>query len=71
MEVGSEEVAVDLKVILQYGKSAPKIYENVVKEIQKAVYNMTGLKVVEVNMTVEGVQLAKEEQEDKTEERVK
>lgn len=57
VEVGEQEVAVDLKVIVEYGQNVPEIYKQVVIAVENAIYNMTGLSVVEVNMYVEGVSL--------------
>lgn len=62
VEVGEQEVAVDLKVIVEYGRNVPEVYQQVVTSVENAIYNMTGLKVVEVNMYVEGVSI-KEEKE--------
>lgn len=55
VEMGDTEVAVDLKVVVEYGRNVPEIYEQVVKNVERAITNMTGLKVAEVNMYVEGV----------------
>lgn len=62
VEVGEREVAVDLKVIVEYGRNVPELYHQVVLAVERAIENMTGLTVVEVNMYVEGVVL-KEEKE--------
>ena len=63
VEVGEQEVAVDLKVIVEYGRNVPSIYKQVVTAVENAIYNMTGLSVVEVNMYVEGVALKEEQPE--------
>jgi uncharacterized alkaline shock family protein YloU len=60
VEVGEQEVAVDLKVIVEYGRDVPEIYKQVVTSVESAIYNMTGLHVVEVNMYVEGVSIKEE-----------
>lgn len=67
VEVGEQEVAVDLKVIVEYGQNVPEIYKKVVIAVENAIYHMTGLSVVEVNMYVEGVSF-KGEQETQVEE---
>ncbi|MBW4084565.1 Asp23/Gls24 family envelope stress response protein [Paenibacillus sp. S150] len=54
-EVGELQVAIDLKVIVEYGKNVPAIFQDAVSKIKKAMYDMTGLEVVEVNMHVEDV----------------
>lgn len=63
VEVGEEEVAVDLKVIVEYGRNVPEIYQQVVEAVENSIYHMTGLKVVEVNMYVEGVTINTEANE--------
>ncbi|SFJ23147.1 Asp23/Gls24 family envelope stress response protein [Thermoflavimicrobium dichotomicum] len=57
VEVGEKEVAVDLKVIVEYGRNVPELYKKVVMNVEQAIQNMTGLSVVEVNMYVEGVMI--------------
>jgi uncharacterized alkaline shock family protein YloU len=55
VEAGDQEVAVDLRVIVEYGRNIPRVYENVVQNVSHAIQHMTGLRVVEVVMYVEGV----------------
>lgn len=61
VEVGKEETAIDLNVVVEYGielhNAACKVQENV----KKAVETMTGLHVVEVNVNIQGVSVAKDE----------
>ncbi|MGI1805356.1 Asp23/Gls24 family envelope stress response protein [Exiguobacterium sp. TDN 0502] len=54
-EVGERQVALDLKVIVEYGKNIPSIFQDAVSKIKKSVHDMTGLDVIEINMHVEDV----------------
>ena len=54
-EVGKKQVALDLNVIVEYGKNVPAIFSETVNNVKKSVHDMTGLEVVEVNMHVEDV----------------
>lgn len=55
VEIGETEVAIDLRLILEYGKNAKAIYDKLKTSIEDQVTTMTGLKVVEVNAKVEDV----------------
>ena len=63
VEVGKTQVAVDLKVITEYRKNVPEIYNRIKDVIRKEVTNMTDLDVVEVNVTVTDIK-TKEQQKD-------
>ncbi len=52
VEVGKEEVATDLDVIVEYGKDIPAIAEGMTCIVAQNVEVMTHLKVVEVNVNV-------------------
>ena len=51
-EVGKKQVAVDMDVIVEYGKDIEKIFEEMQEVIGKEVKNMTHLEVIEVNANV-------------------
>jgi len=52
VEVGEKEAAVDLTVVIDYGESIPQVAEEVRRQVIKRVEGITGLKVVEVNISV-------------------
>src|SRR5215203_5012651 len=56
-EVGEEEAAVDLTTTIEYGQSIPQITEAVRRNIINRVESLTGLRVNEVNITVNDVQV--------------
>ncbi len=64
VEVGKTQVAVDLKVITEYRKNVPEIYNKIKDVIRKEVANMTDLDVVEVNVTVTDIKTKEEQKED-------
>ncbi|MCK4259730.1 MAG: Asp23/Gls24 family envelope stress response protein [Halanaerobiales bacterium] len=67
VEVGEKEAAVDLFVIMDYGVSIPEVSWNVQENVKKAVENMTGLDVVEVNVHVQGVRFQNEDKQEEEE----
>jgi len=60
VEVGKEEAAVDLFLIVEYGATIPSVIDKVQKNVKKSIETMTGLKVVEVNVAVQGVHIEHE-----------
>ena len=60
VEVGNEQLSVDLAMIFYYGVEIPAVAKAVQENVKKAVENMTGLEVVEVNISVMGVRFEKE-----------
>ena len=61
VEVGEEEAAIDLYIIVDYGVKIHEVCENVQKAVKTSVENMTDLKVVEVNVFIQGVNLKQDE----------
>ncbi|WP_431739991.1 Asp23/Gls24 family envelope stress response protein [Lactococcus petauri] len=64
VEVGKTQVAVDLKVVTEYRKNVPEIYNQIKDVIRKEVSNMTDLDVVEVNVTVTDIKTKEQQRED-------
>jgi len=63
VEVGEQEAAVDLSMAVEYGKPVPQIAEAVRRNVINRVENLTGLRVTEVNITVNDVLLPEERPE--------
>lgn len=55
VEVGEKETAVDLFVIVDYGVRIPDVAQEIQEKVKKAIENMTGLAVLEVNVHIQGV----------------
>lgn len=60
VEVGKEQVAVDLNVVMEYGYNAHDIYKQLTEVITKKVYETTSLTLVELNVEVVDIQSQKE-----------
>ncbi|SNX55366.1 Asp23/Gls24 family envelope stress response protein [Thermoanaerobacterium sp. RBIITD] len=61
VQVGEKEAAVDLYIIVDYGVRISEVAWNVQESVKKAIETMTGLKAVEVNIHVQGVNMEKEQ----------
>lgn len=55
VEVGEKETKIDVNIIVEYGTRIPDVAFEIQNRVKKAVETMTGLKVVEVNVHVQGV----------------
>ena len=61
VEVGTQEAAIDLNIVVEYGSELHKVAEAVQEYVKKAVETMTGLQVVEVNVNILGVNVKAED----------
>ena len=78
VEKDEDAVKIDVNIIVEYGSRIPDVAFEIQNRVKKSVENMTGLKVEEVNVHVQGVntdlvkqeenQTEKEENEEKTQE---
>jgi uncharacterized alkaline shock family protein YloU len=60
VEAGEEEAAIDLTMAVEYGVSIPQVTEAVRRNVINRVENLLGLRVTEVNITVNDVQFPEE-----------
>ena len=72
VEVTDKTAKIDVSIVVEYGARIPdvafEIQTKVKKAVKKSVETMTGLKVSEVNVNVNGVHAIAEKEENKTEE---
>ena len=68
VEVGEKDTKIDVNIIVEYGTRIPDIAYEIQNRVKKAVENMTGLKVLEVNVHVQGVNTEFDKDSNKTEE---
>ncbi len=55
VEVGEKETRIDVNIIVEYGTRIPDVAFDIQNRVKSAVEGMTGLKVVAVNVHVQGV----------------
>lgn len=60
VQVGEKETTIDLFIIVEYGARIPDIAWEIQNKVKTVVESMTGLKVVDINIHVQGLNIAKE-----------
>ncbi|MDR5658192.1 Asp23/Gls24 family envelope stress response protein [Serpentinicella sp. ANB-PHB4] len=60
LEISSNEVAIDLYIIVDYGTKIPDIAWDIQSNVKKVVETMIGIKATEVNIHVQGVNFPQE-----------
>jgi uncharacterized alkaline shock family protein YloU len=70
VEVGEKQTAVDLELVVEYGVTITDLAADVRANVIDAVERMTGLQVVEVNVSVNDVHLMDDDSAESTEPRV-
>ena len=61
VDAGEKSTKIDVNIIVEYGARIPEIAYEIQNRVKKAVESMTGLKVLEVNVHVQGVNLPEED----------
>jgi len=64
VEVGEKECSIEAYIVVEYGFSIPDVAVEVQEAVVKSVTELTGLKVVEVNVYVQDVKISEEEPEE-------
>jgi uncharacterized alkaline shock family protein YloU len=67
VEVGEVETAVDLSMSVEYGRTIHQIAEAVRTNVMRRVENLVGLRVTEVNITVNDIFFPQQEQQQQQE----
>mgnify|MGYP000279547887 CR=1 FL=1 len=65
VQIGEKDAVIDIYLIVNYGVRIPEVAWKVQENVKKAVENMTGLNVTEVNIHIQGInfeQPSKEQQ---------
>lgn len=75
LDVNDKDVAIDLYLVVKFGVKIPALAHDIQNKVKQAIETMTGLKIREVNVHVQGVTFgakAKEvlEEEGKTEQEI-
>ena len=65
VDVTEKTAKIDLSIIVEYGARIPDVAFEIQTMVKKSVETMTGLKVVEVNVNVQGVHAITEKDSDK------
>ena len=62
VEVGEVECSIEVYLVIKYGYKIPEVAEAVQKAVLDEVSNLSGLKVVEVNVYVQNVRMEEVEE---------
>ena len=68
VDIDEQNVKIDVNIIVEYGARIPDVAFEIQTKVKKSVEVMTGLKVLEVNVNVQGVHAITEKDENTTEE---
>ena len=64
VEVGETQAAIDLDIVVEYGVSIADLGRSIQRNVKQAVERMTGLEVVEVNVSVDDLYLPGSDDQD-------
>lgn len=63
VEVGERQAAVDVDIVADYGVSIPELAKGIRRNVIAAIEQMTGLEVIEVNVSVHDIYIPSDEDE--------
>lgn len=61
VEVGAEETIIEMSLVVRFGARIPDVAWKVQEKVKTAIERMTGLRVLKVNINVQGVQFPQKE----------
>ncbi|MBO0473614.1 Asp23/Gls24 family envelope stress response protein [Enterococcus ureasiticus] len=64
VEVGKTQVAIDLSIVVEFGKNIPELVDQLVKIVSENIKKMTGLELIEVNIKVADIKTKEQHEED-------
>ena len=64
VDVEEQKVKIDVNIFVEYGARIPDVAFDIQTRVKKSVEAMTGLKVLEVNVNVQGVHAINEKDDD-------
>ena len=64
VEVGEKETKIDVNIIVEYGARIPDVAFEIQNRVKKAVETMTGLKVANVNIHIQGINIPENRSEE-------
>ena len=70
VDVDEKSAKIDVNIIVEYGARIPDVAFEIQNIVKKSVESMTGLKVSEVNVHVNGVHMANVEDKEESEENI-
>lgn len=70
VDVGEQEAAVDLTVVVEYGESVPRVAQEIRENVIRRIEGITGLRVTEVNVAVNDLYFPGDDDDDQQSTRV-
>ncbi len=63
VDINEKEAKIDINIIVEYGIRIPDVAFEIQNRVKKSVETMTGLKVTNVNVHVQGISMAEEKKD--------
>lgn len=57
-EINQDKTKIDVSIVIKYGVNIPEIVSKIQKNVKKNVEQMTGLKLEEINVNVQGIEFS-------------